>query len=274
MGRAVQTLFREDYYISSYELALQGLTDTQIAESLGVNWKRFRIWLRQKPALKKGIARARATAAPQSRKCEARGVGERYIDYVYRRLPPDLQKLWEQLEDLTGGPDGLEKAPKDAEARIERLFSREGGMRARQRLWIHALVASTFNANEACRKVGVSYSTVKKWTKDPVFNELVANIRTFEENFLRGAIFRRVDAGDGPVIMFAARHLLGWNAKQVVEHTGGIFQATVDVTDELIKRLPLEARKALIKQLDSGGTPANGDGVVIDAEDVEVPDGR
>lgn len=270
-----QSVWRDTFYLTAYELASQGLVDSRIARALGVTVQRYQRWLKEKPAFLDAIRRGREsrTGPPAG---QWGGCGERFLDYAYKRLPPDLQSLWREIESVNGvdpedGEYRRELEHPDAYRKIEAMFSYPGMVRARQSLFIHALVASNFNANEACRKLCVTFNTYRRWCEDPKFRALADQIEEIKDNFAEAGLFRGISQGEPSLIMFALRGRMPhkYNPKVSVRHEGevNVLTASVDL-DKLLDDMPLEERRNLLKRLKQVAPKEIPQGEVIDAKEV------
>jgi hypothetical protein len=264
-------------YLKAYELSAQGMSDTKIAKALGVGWDRFQNWLEDLPALREAIDRGRAgTKSPTSPpKGDWRGCGETLVDYCYRRLPPHLKELWEQIQLWSGvhpvkGTYSRRREDPDAYAKITALFDRPNMVRARQYLFIHACVASNFNMNEACRKLCVSYSVLRNWEKDEKFKELLLQLRDTMAHFAEAGAFRLVAAGDGAMTQFILRGLMPekYNPKVLHKHEGevNVLHGQADV-DKILANMSAADKRKMLDSMRGAAQKALGPHVeVIDAE--------
>lgn len=181
-------VWSEENYVTAYELARQGMGDCRIAEAMGVSYPTFLDWKKKHKAFASALKRGAAIAK------QSDGQGA-FRDYVYKRLPPHLKDLWEEINAWEGH--------RNAQKKIEELLAGQG-VRVRQHLWIYALTASNFNASAACRKVNVSKSTLDEWKlKDPDFAELLKEIDFHKGNFFEAGLIRAVNANDISAILFA-----------------------------------------------------------------------
>lgn len=177
----------DKYYVTCYELARSGMTDSKIAQSLGIGIAMFVKWRTTKPALRDALTRARAGKENE---------GKNFLDYVYGRLTPELRELWEKVNACAN----LE----DAQERTEALFAR-AGKSAKQHLFLYAFVHYNFNATEARRLCGVSSTVLKKWMEEPDFQRIVDEIHEHKGDFFENALINRVKDGDTACIIFANR---------------------------------------------------------------------
>ena len=223
--------WKETNYVKAYRLAKSGLSDAKIGKALGVAASTFQVWCAKRSALKKAVQ-------------DGRGVGEgspeTFIEYVYERLPVHLKDLLKEIQACAKEKNGI--------VRIEALLAK-AGKRARQHLFLHALVSSNFCISIACSKILIPRATFQNWVDDDYeFAELMDEIHWHKKNFFEGALFGLVKAGDSPATIFANRTFnrdRGYNEKFEVEHTGEVNHKHSVSVDDL--DLPLETRKLLLK---------------------------
>lgn len=228
-------VWKDTFYVQSYELARSGLTNPKIAEALGVSNGIFRKWLEKRPALVHALKRARRTRHNSNTTT--------FRDYVYGRLPEHLQKLWDKLSQCETQKNGIR--------RIQALLESQG-KDARQHLFLYAITASNFNFSDACRKVNLPRKTVESWIKtDPDFAQLLDEIHLAKKDFFEGALVESVRAGDTAAIIFANKTLnrdRGYNDKQEVEFKGTLdVNHTVVPIDDLLPNLSIEAKREILQ---------------------------
>lgn len=258
MGK--RTCWTDEYYVTIYQLTKEGMTRNDIARQLGVNPETLKSWYADKPALRDAVKRAR------EQRGETAGTSreEAFFAYIYRRLPPELAELWDELK----------RADKENnfEKRLEIMLER-GGLRARQHLWFHALVCSNFNAAEACRRVNVTYGTWKHWAAtDPDFLALIDTVKEIKKDMIESALLGAVAAGEVSAIVFASKTLnrdRGYDPRVTVKHEGGILHGHVNLAELDLdldsKRKLLDAVRAKnVKQLPAATIPVP-DAEIIDA---------
>jgi transposase len=246
------TKWDDSHYVKVYEMARSGMTKNEISKALGVDRETWSKWVKIRPALAEALRRGHSPSGEQS--------GEKFFEYVYKRLPRHLQRVWAALE--------VYEEEGAAEEMIESLFE-DRGVRARQHLWVHALVASNFNASEACRRVNVTRNTLEGWVQhDPGFAELIDHLHQMKKDFAEGCLFGLLARGDTAATIFANRTLnrdRGYDPKVTVVHEGlvGHLHTKVDV-DELAGFSRAEKRAILEKLRGPAQLPAHGD--ALDAE--------
>lgn len=254
--KAVNQKFSVDMLLRINDLYRSGtLSDDDICEAIGVNRDTFNQWLKKSPELKK--------LRSEAKKNKFAGMAtERFIEYVFDRLPPDLREYWKELESYENEPTVQQK--------IEALFAR-AGMRARQHLFIHALVACNFNVNFALNKLNIDRKTFDNWMTDPCFNDLYNEMLWYKKNFIESMLMNLIKVGDTQAIIFANKTLnadRGYNPAKQVDVSGKIeHKDTID-----LDKLPLAIRKQLLDHFMTQQNPpaVSGPQVIIEPITNEV----
>jgi len=242
--------WRDEFYVTVYELILAGKSRADVAAALGVAVATFNNWCQENETLKDTVKRARAIVKSRP------PPNESFLDYCYQRLPPDLRPLWEELTKADRQPN--------PERAIELLMA-DKGKRTRQLLFVHALTTTArWSASEALRRIGETPATLRAWIEqDPDFQTLMLTIKEMKKDYIEGAYFGLVGAGDSAAILFGMRTLnadRGYSNKVTVkhEHEGSVLHQHVDLAtldvDIDTKRKMLDAmRKAReVKALPAG----------------------
>lgn len=232
--------FELTMHVTTYELSRDGLSDEQIAKTMGVSGGTFRAWCKKKPALKDALDRGRKRRDP----------GEQFTfhQYVFDHLSPHLREVWEEInlcEKLPGGVEMVE------------TFLEGSGIRARQHLFVYALTQSMFNVSQSMKKLGITRKTYDYWcNSDTDFMELIEEIHWHKKNYFESAFIERVAAGDTAAIMHAVKTQCrdrGYNDKIEIEHTGTVQHAhSVNVVD---LELPIDTRRAILTALRAHSAP-------------------
>lgn len=229
------TSWKNEFYFRAYEYARSGKSDEQIAKLLGLSRPTFRSYKKRRPTLRKALEEARAIASDTS--------GEDLRRYIYERLPESLQELWDDINRIEEEPNGIQ--------RIEMMLENKG-IRARQHLFIHALVHYAFNPSEACRKVNITLSDLKHWINDdPDFAALVDEVHEHKKNFYVQCLNLRCRAGDTAAIIFANKTInrdLGYGEHTEHHHTGELETKQTFTIKEL-STLPLQTRLDLLRAI-------------------------
>lgn len=242
-------------YVRAYELAKQGLKGRNLAHALGIDYNTLVRWSDTNPAFADAIARAQG---------KSEDTVTNFKEYVYKHLSPDLQDLWDKINACEEDPS--------QRCRVNALLQQQG-KHVKQQLFIHALICSNFNATEACRKVGISVFSMRRWIdEEPDFRDLLEEIHWHKKNFFEAGLVRLIEEGDSAATIFANRTVnrdRGYNDKHEVSITGKV-EHTLQI-DEL--DLPLEVRKIILeayRRLKEGkASPAAA--LPYRPEEVEIP---
>jgi len=231
-----KTFWKPEFAIDAYELAREGLSDEKIAAALGVSPATIQLWKRKRPGFRYALKQARKGAS----KCVHT---EDFREYVYNRLPPRLQALWDLLQECEEEPNAVQ--------RIEALLANEG-KNTRQHLFLYALSHYNFSQSAARRALNLSRDIVRYWTKfDPDFAALIDELHQAKKDFFESALVGLVARGDSPATIFANKTLnrdRGYGEKIEHEHTGAVqHNLSVVAVDDL--QLPLEVRKQILDAL-------------------------
>ena len=229
------------FYIKSYQFALAGMTDVEIAEALGVSLGAFKGWINKRSTLQFALDEGRS-------RMKVRG-NSSLRDYIYNQLPRKLKKLWNRIDKCADHPNAVQ--------RMDALFDNHGEG-ARKHLFLYALTTSHFNPSQACRKVGVSKATVDRWIEQDIdFAQMVDQIHYHKKNFCDQKLMELVDDKDPAVVMFVSRTLnrdRGYSDKQEVEITGTInhtHKHSITVDDRVLSIMSPKAVKELYKAVEA-----------------------
>lgn len=225
-------------YVRAYQLAREGLSTEQIAQVLGVDKVRLYKWMKDDPDFKGAIDEGRL---PFTRRGQTNG--HTLTDYVYNRLPPDLQRLWLEISECDNDQvNGIVK--------IEGLLD-QGGKRVRQYLFFHALANCHFNVSEALRRINTPYNTLLSWKGEPEFLRLYDEFIWHYKEFCRGKLNELVAEKNQAAVIFVNKTInkdMGYTEKIEVEHKHDHqhthLHAHISADD-----LPLELRKQVLQVL-------------------------
>lgn len=182
--------WHEGRYVEVYELARSGLSTANICQAIGISGPTWDKWVKKHPYLKTCLQKGRG----HDGQAKATAV-QNFADYVYGQLPQHLRRLWDEINACVEAPNGYE--------RVQALLANEG-YRTRQHMFIHALIDSNFNQNQALRKCGITRGTYMGWQKnDPDFIALLDEIHWYKGNFFEHALIKLVNAGETSAIIFA-----------------------------------------------------------------------
>jgi hypothetical protein len=79
--------------------------------------------------------------------------------------------------------------------------------RTRQKSWLEAFKANSFNISKACLTIGIDRSTYYRWMNDPDFTKSVKDAREEKIDFIESQLFRKIADGDTTSIIFALKTL-------------------------------------------------------------------
>lgn len=225
--------WKNEHYVRIYQGAKEGLKNTQIARLLGVAKITFKKWVKKDPAVRDALEQGRKSPGEDSTTLN---------EYVYKRLPEHLQEHWDQLMEWKDSPN--------AQRRMDALFANKG-QNVRQTLFLHALTVTNFNASEACRRVGISKSTLDQWKLDPMFAELLDQSKWHMENFLESALMKLVKKGETSAVIFANKTInskrgYAEQSTQKVEVSGSVQHNVLDLNS---LNLPTKLRLAIFEHI-------------------------
>lgn len=228
--------YNDEMIIEATLLAQSNMTNTEIAETLGIQYDTLVKWKKLHPIIHTAISRGREIA-------KSRNSVQNLHEYIFNHLPEELQQMWEDLVALE---------ERNAPRRFAEKMLKNKGRHARQQIYIHALTASNWNQSYSARLAGVSLRTLREWKEDPDFQELLLEVNYHRKNFFENALLEQVDKGKLAAIMYANKTQnrdRGWGNTIQVEHSGTINHehAIVDV-DKL--KLPLELRAKILEAIE------------------------
>jgi hypothetical protein len=170
-----------------YRHAKAGLSNEAIARVMDITSNRFVKWKRDRPEVAQALALARKEAP----------MDNSFVRYFYSQLDPRLQALWNEIENANNLGGGI--------AQLDAILG-DHGTKARQSLYLHALISSHFSPTRAMEKVGIDKRTLDHWiNNDPDFPELVEQIQYHKKNYFEEALVKLVEAGDKSAILHANR---------------------------------------------------------------------
>lgn len=267
-----KSAWNDTYYVRSFELARAGHSDSQIAEALGVTYQTFKSWVSKRPALKDALTRGRTSVDSNTLQ-----------EYIFNRLTPQLQHLWQQITLCDSHPNGV--------ARLEALLS-NAGKEARQSLFLYALVNCSYNPSEACRRVNISRQTLNSWVKtEPRFAELMDEVTWHKGNYFESTLYDMVVREHDPACTIFANKTFnrkrGYGDQQKIKVEGEVtqnhqIQDTSNLVDLEKLNLPLdtlitiyEAQKRLENEQEQGQgqipTTATVLGLPFSGQEQQVP---
>jgi hypothetical protein len=225
--------WKDEYVLTIYELVRSGSRKVDVAKILDVNINTLDKWIVKYPLLKLAIKRAKGHVKKNS--------VQSYLDYVYERLPPDLQETFDRIEEARTNPSAI--------GRMEAMLQVHGRT-GRQHLMLHALVKYNFDVSQACSSVNISVKTFRSWLlQDYEFSELIKEMEFHKKNFFESALVNLVREGDPAAIIFANRTLnkdRGYvDAKEVT--VNGKVEVNHNMIDMDSLELDMETRKKVLE---------------------------
>lgn len=208
LGR--KSMWKNSWYVKSYELAKEGLKNAQIGKALGMDPSTFRLRVMKDKSLRLALKKAREDSSKNAKT---------FRDYVYGRLPTKLQALWNEIQKCEETDNPIEQ--------VEALLN-GSGKRTKQHLFLYALVHYNFNITKAMACLNLARNTFNSWvTEDPDFGELIQEIHLAKKDFFESALVGLVKNGDTSAIIFANKTVnadRGYNpSKNVnVKHEGKV----------------------------------------------------
>jgi hypothetical protein len=214
-----------------YENAKLGLNRGDVAEMLKFDIRYLRTKLWAKRAYKWGRRKFK----------EKDKGGFNFADYVCGRLPSSVRKIWDEIMALDETDNGTEK--------IEAILQK-GGTRARQNLFIHALISTNFNRSAALRICNLSSSAFKNWCRhDPEFSKMIVEVDEIRKDFIEGKLYELINDGDTKAVLFASKTKnkdrgYGETKKIDIGVSGQITHANMQ-----LESLPLDLRMKVLEAL-------------------------
>ena len=240
-----------------YDCSKEGLSIGAIADIIGISLRTFRRNVKLMKALKLGRKVYK----------ERKSSDFSMMDYVYKKLPVHLQKVWDEITAVEKTANGFEKTE---------VILNKAGTKVRQNLFIHAWVCSNFCISKALRKVNISRKVFDNWREnDPGFLELVNQIEVCQKDFFEEKLCGLVARNNVKAILHVNKTKnrdRGYGEKIVIEgrHTVNHQLIRLDELDSL----PLEERQRLLdavrdrrKQIESKQLPSVIES--IESKDVE-----
>lgn len=230
-----KSLWQEKFVITAYNLAKSGKKDGGISKILGISHACFCKWLIKKKRFKEAVSRGRKEFRNRNNKVLS------FRDYVYKRLPLKLRRLWTEIDKLDSKKNGGEL--------IETLLANKS-KNIRKHLFIHALVHCNFAVSPALRMVNLAKGTFDDWKKnDPEFGDLVKEIQYHKKNFFEDHLCKLVASGDTAATIFVNKTFNRdrYPEKQDLNiNMSGELNSNVSI-DAL--NLPLQVKKEILKSI-------------------------
>jgi len=221
---------KTSWIFRTYDCAKEGLSVRDIAGLLGIDERTLKNNKRLYSAVKHG----RKMCAKNSK-----DGGFSFSDYIYKKLPAKLKKVWDEITAVENTSNGFEK--------VECIL-KSAGIPVRQNLFIHSWVCSNFCISKALRKVNISRRQFNDWCEDADFLQLVNEIEGYKKDFFEEKLLRLVKGGNPRAVIHVNKTKnrdRGYGDKTVVEITGGVQHSLVSL--DVLNTLPLEERQKLLE---------------------------
>lgn len=228
-----------DMLVKTTALAAKGMSDAAIRNTLKVSPFTWRRWLKEKEVLVDALEYARQGKTDQNR--------DTLNAFIYNRLPPHLQEIWEQV---------VEYDEESNYAKISRLLEGQDTL-VRQHLFLQSLAYHGFNPSQAASFLCIPFDTVNTWKRnDPNFAELFGVFDEIRKDFYEEALVQACRAGEVGAIIHANKTKnrdRGYNEKHEIEVNGnltmGLPPNSLVLSEDDIDQLPLLVRRGLLKYM-------------------------
>lgn len=229
-GRKANGAMTVRFIIDFYDAWLREDTANHVAAALKMTPYQLTYWFRTHPELNevKKVAE------------ERRQKKNTLAGYIYDRLSKEAREAWDLMQFWKEADGGYEK--------VDLLLGRKS-KKIRQELFIHGLVHTGFDMNEACRMTGISKRTLLLWKQEDLqFRQMVEEIHWHKKNFFERALINLVEERHPSAVMFVNRTVnadRGYTEKIQVEHQGTI-NAGFELDD---LDLDIETKRKLLKAI-------------------------
>lgn len=248
--------YSTDVLVDYIILILQGFNKTKITEITGIRNLTYQRWMKQHPEFLRAVEKATNTYE-QQRSSSVKDLKE----FIYGRLPPDLQEIWNDIQNAHIGTSTDKQNTLDT---VEKML-KEKPTQAQQALWLHAYFSFNFSQYEACRVTSITIDEVRGWKKQPEFLGLVKEIDNIRDDFFEASFLQLAREGNPYIVGMAAKSRLakrGYNPSTDVNINGNITHThAVD-----LKKLEPYLKPATIDDL----LEANRQYLLKNAEEQEV----
>lgn len=234
----IQRTYPKGIEFQVYDLSKQGMSSKAIAQSLNISRNSLKNWETRDDMLGDAMRKGRKYTKDKSNHTN-------FQDYVFDQLPERLRTLWNEITACEKDNSGL--------ARIEAILNKNG-KRARQHLFLYALVVYNFSINKALSRLGIPSATFKYWAEtDDDFIEIMDALQFHKQNFCEDALMKLIEDGHPHAILFANKTLnkdrgYGTESRVKVSVTGGVSH-TVGLVDIDALDLDIDTRKQLLAQV-------------------------
>ncbi len=237
----------DTYYVKIFQGTIARFTDQDMANSLDVSLSTYLRWKATKPAIQQAIKEAYNVPDMQRE--------EMQLKYnIHSILTPELKELWDKVNLCNTVEHGI--------FRLEVLL-RSVGYKAKQALFIHALLKNNFNVSKALKKINITRGTYESWrATDSDFAAIMEEVKEVKGDFYEEALVKQVKLGNPRLIAFANKT---YNSKRGYGETIKIDQRTtsqnvnVELRDDDLEQIPLDTKWKLLKAVENKqNTQSNG----------------
>lgn len=239
--------WKDEYLVTVYELAREGMTELQMAKVMNVSKPTFINWERDNKLFRMMLKAGR----DYRRRVQRPYVGD-HLDYIYHQLPEDLKTVWQKLFRAY--------TKKASFAEVEAIMNGVNKV-ARQRLFVCALIKSNFNVSGACRLTGISRLTAEYWKKDKEFQNLIHEVHLIQKEWTENCLIDLVDAHDFGAVRMANQYInkekygeanriqldVSGKVEHEHRHLVSIADMRIEGEDGKMEQLPLNIQKMLLE---------------------------
>lgn len=222
--------------LTAYELAREGMSDPEIAKTIGVALSTFNAWKTRNTHLAEFLRRGR----------EYKEGSKESTDYIFGRLSPECRMLWDKLTAASYCTNAEERAES---------IAMQGGKEQLQKLYIHALIKFRYCASDARRFVGISSKMVDNWCKDLDFQTLLREVLDGEKDFIQSKFLQAVEDMEPTVLIHAMKTKnrdRGYGEQITHKHEGRVDVAHADFPlDAVFARVSAGAKREMLAALDA-----------------------
>jgi len=221
---------KRSWIFKTYDCAKEGLSIKDVASLIGIDQRTFKRSKKLVSAMKAG----QKICAKNSKEA-----GFSFSNYVYKKLPGNLKKVWKDITAIEKSTNGVEK--------VECILNKSG-IKVRQYLFIHAWVSSNFCISKAMRKVNISRGMFDRWCQDADFLQLVNEIDICKKDLFEEKLCQLVLQGNPRAIIHVNKTKnrdRGYGDKTILEIQGHVQHSLVSV--DVLNTLPLEERQHLLE---------------------------
>lgn len=175
--------WNDSIYIEAYRMSLRNCTEKEIYHKFKVSKMCWHAWKNTRPVLQEAV-----DLGQEDYRLENEGKTA-LSEYVFNRLKPEYQILWNRIESLDRIPNGF--------VQIEVLLS-EAGETAQKHLFFNAMAKYHFNATEACRILNIPRKTYENWKiKDKEFMTMILDdMQEIKKDWMESKLYQSIEDGN------------------------------------------------------------------------------